>query len=82
MLKIREDVDLKELEKFGFEYIKNCDYPHLSSEEYRYSYLNTIFIYKNTRAIIVHYTDTDTLNKLYDLIQTRISNKGVRVWKK
>lgn len=26
MLKIRDDVDLKELEKFGFNYIENKDY--------------------------------------------------------
>lgn len=34
-VKDKKNVDLKELEKFGFRYIKNSNFPVLSSEEYR-----------------------------------------------
>ena len=75
MWKIRDDVDLKELEKFGFRYIKNSNYPNLSNEEYYYDYVGTIAIYENTRTIIVRHTGTETMNTLYDLIQSNLVEK-------
>lgn len=75
MLKIKDEVDLKELEKFGFRYIKNSNYPNLSNQEYYYDYLGTISIYENTRATIVRYTGEGTIDTLYDLIQAGLVEK-------
>lgn len=75
MLKIKDNVDLKELEKFGFEYIKNSNYPMLSNQEYYYDYIGTIAIYENTKAIIVRYTGNETIDTLYDLIQAGLVEK-------
>ena len=77
MLKIKDEVDLKELEKFGFRYIKNSNYPNLSNQEYYYDYLGTISIYENTRATIVRYTGEETIDTLYDLIQAGLVEKNI-----
>lgn len=74
MLKIKDNVDLKELEKFGFKYVKNSNYPMLSNEEYYYDYIGTIAIYE-TRDIIVKHTGTETMNTLYDLIKADLVEK-------
>lgn len=75
MLKIKDNVDLKELEKFGFRYIRNSNYPSLSNEKYYYDYAGMIAIYGNTRTIIVRHTGTETMNTLYDLIQAGLVEK-------
>ncbi len=75
MLKIKDDVDLKELEKFGFKYVKNTNYPTLSNQEYVYDFVGTITVYENTRAIIVRHADSETLNVIYDLIQANLVEK-------
>jgi len=75
MLKIVDNIDLKELEKFGFIYIQNSNFPILSNQEYYYDYVGTIAIYENTRAIIVKHTGNETMNILYDLIQAGLVEK-------
>ena len=87
MLKIRNDVDLKELEKFRFE----IDFvTGVYKKELKSSYMDNCYIevQNSTRIIIetrikdeyignLKNTNTDELDTLYDLIQARISRKGV-----
>lgn len=75
MLKIKDGIDIKELEKFGFRYTKNSNFPTLSIQEYYYDYVGTIAIYENTRVIIVKHTGDETMDTLYDLIQAGIVEK-------
>ena len=75
MLKIKDDVDLKELLKYGFEYIKNKNYPSLSTEEFVYSYQNVIFIYENTRYIKIEYWGCESELMLFDLIKADLVEK-------
>lgn len=83
MLKIKDDVDLKELEKFGFTNeesgFKNCYTKNIDYTNYEY---NKIYIMKNNRIVrLGHYQDeygaTDTLNLdiIYDLIQAGLVEK-------
>ena len=69
MLKIRDDVDLKELEKF--EFVKNNDiYRYSSKEAKNYVYESVIYLYDYERIIrIDKLTNKDDLNILYDLIK-------------
>lgn len=76
MLKIKDNLDLKELGKFGFRYIRNSNYSILSSEEFYYDYFGTIAIYENTRTIIVRHTGNETINTLYDLVQAGLVEKA------
>lgn len=71
MLKIRDDVDLKELEKYyGFNYFDGCG-------QYKFTERNVdgaTYIYINVwnRKIIYRQdntNDNECLNKLYDLIK-------------
>lgn len=84
MLKIKPEVDLKELEKFGFEYIDEdfetcCEIYSRSCGLYK-----SIIIFVEDRKIL-KVTDGKTLElkdeDIKDLIQARIGNKGVIVWK-
>lgn len=75
MLKIKDDVDLKELEKFGFKYVKNSNYPMLSNQKYYYDYVGTMAVYENTKVIIIKHTDNKTIDTLYDLIQAELVEK-------
>lgn len=75
MLKIKDDVDLKELEKFGFKYVKNSNYPMLSSQKYYYDYARTMAVYENTKVIILKHTGDETTDTLYDLIQAGLVEK-------
>lgn len=75
MLKIKDDVDLKELEKFGFKNIKNNNYPMLSNQEYYYDYVGTMAVYENTKVIILKHTSDETTDTLYDLIQAGLVKK-------
>lgn len=83
MLKIKDEVDLKELEKFGFKNkepgFKNCYIKNIDYTDYEY---NKIYIMKSNRLIrLGHYQDeygaTDTLNLdiIYDLIQAGLVEK-------
>ena len=75
MLKIKDDVDLKELEKFGFKYVKNSNYPMLSNQKYYYDYARTMAVYENTKVIIIKHTDNKTIDTLYDLVQAGLVEK-------
>lgn len=69
MLKIRDDVDLKELEKFGFEKINDI-YRYSLKEAKNYVYESVIYLYDYERIIrIDKLTNKDDLNILYDLIK-------------
>ncbi len=82
MLRIKEDADLKELEKFGFSYKENKRLPLNSVWEWN----NMLEIKGNsneqiyikaldTREITVISTCGVALNKLYDLIQAGLIEK-------
>ena len=73
MLKIRDDVDLKELEKFGFEY---REYSSESSNYRFYDFtpnnsISVIQIEITSRLIYLNDNNKyDGLSKIYDLIQS------------
>lgn len=82
MLRIKENVDLKELEKFGFR--KTCGIYQIDLEEEKSSSLITriymcIYLNKIDRIIRFssHYCEKETvkLDTLYDLIQAGLVEK-------
>ena len=82
MLKIKDNVDLKELEKFGFEKVKD----EITGDiEYRYQENNdyeTICIYESRYITCVDFRpslgigEIGTLEPLYDLIKAGLVEKG------
>ena len=72
MLKIKDDVDLKELEKFGLKYKKDEDdfemYEWISETAYTHDYVD-VFVWN--REITVG----DANDVLYDLIQAGLVEK-------
>jgi len=83
MLKIKDDVDLKELEKFGFKKDKDLSdgIEEIWSKKENYQ---TICIEKKSKLIALREpfnSNTFILNCniLYDLIQLRISRKSLAV---
>lgn len=78
MLKIKDDVDLKKLEKFGFRYTKNKN-----------SYIKEIYVgdcdlivdadkilyYDNYSTADMTYHSYQLLEKIYNLIQTGLVEK-------
>ena len=80
MLKIKDNVDLKELEKFGFKYIedlltKNPYYFKKTSLENADDDRICYHIEVNTRKIIISRLDGDLDNTLYDLIKADLVEK-------
>lgn len=87
MLKIKDNVDLKELEKFGFE----PRYSEFTGKIKSYAYVNEKIEVEN-RLIPFHrdyneyseinreYYNSNIVDVLYDLIQARISSEGGIVW--
>ena len=77
MLKIKDNVDLKELKKFGFKY-----YDYTGRYEYKYSGYALIYINSWNREIYLKYLE-DTLeqyihpldNIIFDLIQAGLVEK-------
>ena len=77
MLKIKDNVDLKELEKFKFKY-----YDYTGKYEYKYSGYAYIYINVWNREIYLQYLE-DTLEKythpldniIFDLIQAGLVEK-------
>ena len=70
MLRIKDNIDLKELKKFGFIYCNNELY-YLSFDEYNY-----INVYEYSREItFVCLNDEKTKNKIFDLIQAGLVEK-------
>ena len=72
MLKIKDNVDLKELEKFGFEKYKYTHLLVLRKKEHDFAVIDT----RDRRYEIIDLCNL-TYNLTYDLIQARISRKGV-----
>ena len=78
MLKIRDNVDLKELEKFGFEY---REYSSESSNYKFYDFtpnnsISVIQIEITSRLIYLNDNNKyDGLSKIYDLIQAGLVEK-------
>ena len=85
MLKIKENVDLKELEKYGFKYAQT------NMDKYFYTYyLDNEFdltIYENDKILRLgycpiddtsSYADTTFLDTIYDLIQAGLVEKVER----
>ena len=78
MLKIRDDVDLKELEKFGFRYRENKKLPYNSVYEWN----NMIQVESSNEQIYIRAFDRRELvvnsdcgivmEKLYDLIKANL----------
>lgn len=98
MLKIKDDVDLKELEKFGFKPKYNedtgevCAYQKKCEKDVGGLLINIVettsliriykaFRGKNIEWRINKYNDYFDIDTLYDLIQARISRKGVEYGK-
>ena len=80
MLKIKDNVDLKELEKYGFEYRDYCEYANsYVYEEKNNGWSNDeIVIYCDSREICKHYEDfsNDYLQyKINDLIKDGLVEK-------
>ncbi len=84
MLKINDDIDLKELEKFGFECFDELEEETIYIKEIQNGYVK-IIIYENDRYIeIMGFNDTprhsfilQNLNILYDLIKADMVEKVV-----
>nr|DAI65613.1 MAG TPA: hypothetical protein [Caudoviricetes sp.] len=79
MLKIRDDVDLKELEKFGFEYHENKRNPSNSLYEWNDKMIeikgSNEQIYIRTfdrRELVVNSDCGIAMGKLYDLIKANL----------
>lgn len=82
MLKIKDNVDLKELEKYGFEYKENKRLLHNSVWNWedwlivKGSKKEQIYIRGfNKREITVKSTCGEAIDKLYDLIQAGLVEK-------
>ena len=71
MLKIKDNVDLKELEKFGFEKDWfNC----LGKRRYHYSY-GELVVYIDTRELYTFKMRMDTVIKFFDIVQAGLVEK-------
>lgn len=77
MLKIKDDVDLKELEKFGFKKLKSVREVYLfniDGSEFLEIIEREIHLYINDEYYNC-YTGEKTFDKLYDLIQAGLVEK-------
>jgi hypothetical protein len=79
MLKIKDNVDLKELEKFGFEYKEwYCDYKKFWIKHYRFQYISVKLETKEITLLnkeIWQKNYDESLEKIYDLIQAGLVEK-------
>jgi len=71
MLKIKDNIDLKELEKFGFDLEQTKDEYDLI-----WGFDSGLLFYKDNRVIILPWNNQNTaLNTLYDLIKADLVEK-------
>lgn len=71
MLKIREDVDLKELEKYGFDLEQTKDEFDLIC-----GFDSNLLFYKDSRNILIPWNEQEKcLDTLYDLIKADLVEK-------
>ncbi len=76
MLKIKDKVDLKELEKFGFVYEENYEIKFYSLDVCKKNIgFDGFRVYVSDREINNYSIKNDTLDILYDLIQAGIVEK-------
>ena len=73
MLKIKDNVDLKELEKFGFKYFKNGTYRVYQIDKWG-SYLGVELKDRILQIGVQDYTDIED-NVIYDLIKADLVEK-------
>lgn len=71
MLKIRDEIDLKELEKFNFTYYENPKYRKYKIYEKGSLFHKYICINVETRILEIYADNSDTIDEdtLYDLIK-------------
>lgn len=79
-LRIKSDVDLKELEKYGFRFVEDLldKTPYLFKKTYLENDNDDRICYHievNTRKIIISRLDGDLDNTLYDLIKDGLVEK-------
>ena len=74
MLKIRDEIDLKELEKFGFKEIKNNWIHTYLLNPVSYGF-NGIEIIVQTRELYIEVLDNSMSELLYDLIKADLIEK-------
>ena len=74
MLKIKDDIDMKELEKYGFEKTDLWRSRICVFKTNIYANISKIIIYKD-RKIRLNGIDKETIDKLYDLIQAGLVKK-------
>ena len=71
MLKIKDNVDLKELEKFGFDLEQTKD-----EFDQVYGFDKGLLFYKDSKTIILPWNNQNTaLDTLYDLIKAGLVEK-------
>lgn len=80
MLKIKDNVDLKELEKFGFEKVKSFSEPYEGYWQKTYKDHDSIYLEEDTRELnisIIEDTSGIIPTTLFDLIQAGLVEKVV-----
>ena len=71
MLKVKDNVDLKELEKYGFDLEQTKD-----EFDQIYGFDKGLLFYKDSKIIILPWNNQNTaLDKLYDLIKDGLVEK-------
>ena len=75
MLKIKDDVDLKELEKFGFKYNKKDDKFYITNKFNYYSAEILPDNWQGHRSIGIYDASIEAIDTLYDLIQANLVEK-------
>ena len=73
MLKIKDNVDLKELEKFGFDLEQTKD-----KEDLIWGFDSGLLFYKESKRILIPWNNQNfAVDTLYDLIQAGLVEKVV-----
>lgn len=75
MLKIREDVNLEELEKFGFEYHKMVYVKEIKRSNKTIKEEKIIYVEEENREISIHkglFNVDEELDTIYDLIKANL----------
>ena len=78
MLKIKDNVDLKELEKYGFEYHTMVYVKEIKRSSEFFEEAKTIYVEETNREISIHkglFNVDEELDTLYDLIKDGLVEK-------
>ena len=79
MLKIKDNVDLKELEKFGFEYHKMVYVKEIKRSNETIKEEKIIYVEEENREISIHkglFNVDEELDAIYDLIKANLVVKA------